>query len=284
VDRIGSIPPDRIKITPSLDPNPPILHSDEFHPPVPLPGISTAGGEDSPFIPSDGGELYFFFVGDVRQDASLQILDPVNGIWRSIRSGGTWQDPELVWLQAYGKLALNGCPWVEGEMMIFCTAREGYAGLSWFQARRSGSGWTDWEVMGFPPEHEVGELHLLGDELYFGSARPGGKGGQDIWMLTRSDGDWIDPVNLEAVNTPADETRPYLTPDGQELWFTREHQGSPAVFRSRRMDGAWQPEEIIISRFAGEPTLDAQGNLYFVHHFYEDGTMLEVDIYVAYRR
>jgi hypothetical protein len=40
----------------------------------------------------------------------------------------------------------------------------------------------------------------------------------------------------------------------------------------------------MVSSFAGEPTLDAQGNLYFVHHFYSGGVMLEADIYVAYRK
>ena len=30
--------------------------------------------------------------------------------------------------------------------------------------------------------------------------------------------------------------------------------------------------------------MDAQGNLYFVHHFYEDGVMLDADIYVAYKK
>ena len=35
---------------------------------------------------------------------------------------------------------------------------------------------------------------------------------------------------------------------------------------------------------ATEPTLDDAGNLYFVHHFYENGAMIEADIYVAVRR
>ncbi len=103
-------------------------------------------------------------------------------------------------------------------------------------------------------------------------------------MLTRTAGEWADPVNVVAVNTPADETRPYVTPGGGELWITRWYQGSPAIFRSRRVNGDWQPAELIISRFAGEPTLDPQGNVYFVHHFYVDGVMLEADIYVARRK
>jgi hypothetical protein len=86
------------------------------------------------------------------------------------------------------------------------------------------------------------------------------------------------------VNSAADESRPFITGDGSELWFTRYYQGTPAVLRSRRLGSAWQPPELIVSRFAGEPTLDALGNLYFVHHFYAGGVMREADIYVARRK
>jgi hypothetical protein len=284
VDRHEAIPSDVAKISPEEDQHPPVLHSDEFHEPIPLPLISTAGGEDAPFITEDGGELYFFFAADIREDPSVQVQNPVNGIWVSNLVGGAWQEPELVWLQGYEELALNGCPWVSGDVMIFCTARAGFAGLKWFRAERGSNGWENWSEEVFPPAHDVGELHLQGDELFYGSARPGGSGGQDIWLSTKVVGEWQPPVNISAVNTEADETRPFVTADGQELWVTRWHEGSPAIVRSTKVDGEWQEGEIIVSRFAGEPTLDPQGNLYFVHHFYDDGVMLEVDIYVAYRK
>jgi len=41
----------------------------------------------------------------------------------------------------------------------------------------------------------------------------------------------------------------------------------------------------LVSQFAGEPTLDDAGNLYFVHHFFtREMEMIEADIYVARRR
>ena len=33
------------------------------------------------------------------------------------------------------------------------------------------------------------------------------------------------------------------------------------------------------SRFAGEPSLDNEDNVYFTHHFFKDGKMIEADIY-----
>lgn len=67
------------------------------------------------------------------------------------------------------------------------------------------------------------------------------------------------------------DSRPFLTADGTELWFTRDHQGSPVIFRSLKINSEWQEPELIISHFAGEPTLDPQRNIYFVHHFIIDG-------------
>ncbi|MGD8279102.1 MAG: hypothetical protein PVH00_13785, partial [Gemmatimonadota bacterium] len=268
IDRHEKIPADAVKGTPATDPTPPILHSAEFLEPVPVPVISTAGAEDAPFIPVDGSALYFYFGADVREDASIAIRDPVNGIWVARSANGTWQQPTLVQLQNSDELALNGCPFVDGEEMLFCTARGGYTGVHWFRAEYSGGRWRNWELADFPAEYDVGELHIEGDELYYGSARAGGSGGQDIWRLTRNGDGWADPVNITAVNTAADETRPYVTPGGGQLWITRTYQGTPAIYRSKRVDGAWQPPELILSQFAGEPTLDPQGNVYFVHHYF----------------
>ena len=114
----------------------PVLHSDDFEQPVPLAVISTAGAEDSPFIPSGSDELYFVFVKDVREEVHIQIRDPANGIWRSSFVDGSWQEPELVVLQDSGKLALNGCTFVDKDFMLFCTAREGFTGLHWFSAEK----------------------------------------------------------------------------------------------------------------------------------------------------
>jgi len=43
--------------------------------------------------------------------------------------------------------------------------------------------------------------------------------------------------------------------------------------------------EVVVSSLAGEPTLDSQGNLYFVHHYSDAaGKLWEADIYVCRRR
>ncbi|MFH0837721.1 MAG: hypothetical protein V1880_00440 [Patescibacteria group bacterium] len=284
IDRYSKIPPDAIKELPENDFSPPRLHSNEYKKPVPLGTINTAGAEDSPFILADRKELYFFFTPDVSVPPEKQLLDEVTGIYVSKYSDGAWQEAERVILQNPGKLALDGCEFVQYDTMLFCTAREGYTGLHWFSAKRKNDQWTSWKNADFDQEFEVGELHIHDNELYYHSSKEGGKGGTDIWMLTNIDGRWQDPVNVEAVNSEVDDGYPFITADGQEMWINRWYMGTPAVFRSKKIDGQWSKPELTISQFAGEPTLDEEGNIYFVHHYYKNGQMIEADIYVAEKK
>ena len=287
IDRESKIPEDAIKVTPETDLYPPILHSDEYEEPVQIPyPVNTAGAEDSSFIMPDGKTLYFWFTPDVDVPPEKQLLDGVTGIYVSEKINGKWSKPERIFLQCPGKLALDGCVFVQDGKMWFCSTREGYTGMHWFTAEFKDGKWVNWKKIDFNPSYEVGELHISsdGNELYFHSSRPGGKGGYDIWVSKKVNGEWQEPENIEAINTKENEGWPFLTVDGSELWFTRSYRGSPAIFRSRRVNGRWQEPELIISQFAGEPSLDAEGNIYFVHHFFKDGKMIEADIYVAYKR
>jgi Tol biopolymer transport system component len=288
-DRETSIPAGSVKVTPAMDLHPPILHSDKYYSPVPLPRtINTAGAEDSPFILPDGKTLYFFFTPDPNIPAEKQLFDGVTGIYVARRERGTWTKPEHVVLQDPGKLALDGCEFVQGSTMWFCSAREGYTGVSMFTAEYRDGRWGNWQYTGdtLNKEYGLGEMHITSDgkEMYFHSSRAGGKGGLDIWVSRNSGGVWQVPRNVQAINSPDNEGWPFVTGDGSQLWFTRFYNGTPAIFVSEKKDGSWQEPELVISQFAGEPTLDDAGNIYFVHHFYRDNAMLEADIYVANRK
>lgn len=294
VDRYSLVP--ETKYTPAEDFWPPTA-IDGWSQPVSLPyPVNTSGGEDSPFILPDGQTLYYFFTPDVSIPVEKQLLDGVTGIWVTHRSGETWSEPERVLLSDPRKLAGDGCEFVSGNLMYFCTVREGYNGIQWFSAEFKDGSWQDWRYAGDElkqSEYEVGELHITSDgqQLYFHSSRPGGFGGRDIWVSQKTTAGWGTPANLgSTVNTSADEGWPFVSIDGQELWFlgqSTKGRPGPAIFRSLRLpDGTWGTSEEIISTFAGEPTLSSNGNtLYFVHHYFSEdlSTMLEADIYVSYR-
>ncbi|MDP2939421.1 MAG: hypothetical protein Q8O13_05020 [Candidatus Omnitrophota bacterium] len=268
---------------------PPVLHSSQWHQPVPLPGrANTAGAEDSPFITPDANQLYLWYTPDPQIPPEQQILDGVTGIYVSYKQGRVWSQAQRIILQDKGRLALDGCAFVDNNKMWFCSAREGYTDIHWFSAEFIQGQWQNWQhaddIMSVA--NEVGELHIAsnGNELYFHSSIPGGLGQSDIWISRKSDGRRMEPENISAVNSSEREAQPFISQDGQEMWFTRWHQGSPAIFRSKRNAQQWQEPELIISQFAGEPTLDREGNIYFVHHYFRDGRMIESDIYVAYRK
>jgi hypothetical protein len=282
-DRASAIPAGAVKMTPETDANPVVSLSPEFEQPVMLGStVDTAGAEDSPFILPDGRTLYFFFTPDVSVPVEKQLLDGVTGLWVSHGSGGEWGTAERVVLEDPGKLALDGCEFVTGDVMWFCSTREGYTGIHWFTARSINGTWHDWQLADFPADHEVGELHMTADgsTVYFHSARPGGKGGLDVWVSRKApDGSWGEPSNVAAVNTERDDGWPALSPDGQELWISRDY----ALWRSELVDGRWQTPVKMFAPLAGEATIDAAGNVYFVHHYYDGDRMIEADIYVAYR-
>ncbi len=277
------IPASAPKFAPENDAHPPVLLSGEFESPQPVPGrLNTAGAEDSPFITPDGGTLYFFFTPDLNIPPEKQLLDGVTGIYAARWEGGAWGQPQRVLLQDAGQQALDGCEFVSGETMWFCSLRSGFNGIHWFTAADRQGKWQAWKLADFDPAYQVGELHFTadGDGVYFHSQRPGGKGGLDIWFSQRQDGAWQEPVNVAAVNTPAGEGWPALSPDGNELWFTRSY----GIWRSQNVNGAWQAPAQIVASLAGEPSVDAQGNLYFVHHYLSGDKIIEADIYVAYRK
>lgn len=285
-DRMASIPANITKMTPETDLYPPIMHSPDWEDPVPLPyPVNTAGAEDSPFITPDGKTLYFFFTPDPSIPAMKQLVDNVTGIYVSKKVEGGWSEPERVVLN--DDISLDGCEFVQGDTMWFCTARKGnMRPIDIYTAKFEDGKWGHWQSVGrqLNVDYQVGELHLNGNELYYHSTREGGMGGMDIWVTRNESGSWTRPENVYEVNTQGTDGYPFVTSDGQELWFLRPYMGTPAIYRSIRENGSWSEPELIISQFAGEPSLDDEGNIYFVHHYYKDSVMLEADIYVAYKK
>ncbi|MDD5163671.1 MAG: hypothetical protein PHD95_05700, partial [Candidatus ainarchaeum sp.] len=204
------------------------------------------------------------------------------GIYVSKKTGQEWGKPERIILQDPGKLAMDGCEFIQGNTMWFCSAREGYAGVHWFTAEYKNGKWQGWKNSDFNPEYKVGELHITSDgsELFFHSDREGGKGGLDIWVSKKISGEWAAPKNIEAVNTAANEGWPFVTQNGNELWFLRDY----GLWRAKKINSEWQTPELMISPLAGEASLDNEGNVFFTHHFYKDNKMIEADIYTAKKK
>lgn len=284
VNRYAAIPTWAPKYTPLNDTHPSVLHMNRWQQPIPLPGpINTAGAEDSPFITPDGNRLFFFFTPNLRIPASQQVGDGVTGIWWSVKVSGSWSVPTRVLLGS--SQSLDGCEFVQGNTMWFCSARAGnFRGVDLYTARYIDGAWTEVKNAGrlINEVYQVGEMTISPDNktMYYGS---NGR----IWALDNVDGNWTNPHVIPRLNVTNDESLPFVTPDGTELWFTGDSTlgyPGPAIFLSSWDGSDWGTPVEVISSFAGEPTLDSAGNLYFVHHFLDNnGSLAEADIYVAYR-
>ena len=137
-----------------------------------------------------------------------------------------------------------------------------------------------------------------GLSLYFTSNRPGGFGGNDLWVSHRDCGDcaWGTPVNLgPVINSPAIENRATLSGDGHLLFFFTDRpggHGSTDIWMSRRADPnddfGWEPPVNLgpdvntataeQAPFYLQSAEDGAGNLYFARG---EAPLNQQDIYVA---
>src|SRR5919109_3637929 len=188
---------------------------------LPAPINSTAA--DFCPTPIRGGGLFFVSRREISGvtcgmgDIYLTRLNPGTG----------WETPEHLGCQADGgpntPLDEQKPSYVktDGPTLYFSSGPDIYS------SERHGDG-------SFGPPEPVAELNTAaidiqpnvrhdGREIVFASNRGGPTTGQDIWTATRKDvnGHWSAPVNLAAVNTAANETRPSLSWDGTTLYFGR---------------------------------------------------------------
>jgi len=172
----------------------------------------------------------------------------------------------------------------------------------WVATRTATNGpWSKPANIGRPvnSSHYEGGLTLSKDglSLYFSSNRPGGQGGLDIWMATRStpDSQWGEPVNLgPAVNSPDSERGPSISSNGLELYFSSsrpEGQGDDDddVYVSTRASTGdpWREPVNLgpsVNSFNNDasPSISADGRLLFFKSRRE-GSFLGGDIWVAER-
>ena len=88
-----------------------------------------------------------------------------------------------------------------------------------------------------------------GEKIYFVSNRPGGSGGNDIWMAKRaSEGKWEQPQNLgPEINTPGNEMFPFIRDNGELYFASDSHPGLGGldIFRATPLEANhWKIENM----------------------------------------
>jgi hypothetical protein len=221
--------------------------------PEPAP-FSRGGHSDVDlFVTADGNQIYFCsdrpLPGTV-PSAQGAAAPPAGGgppppppapprsaMWVVARTATGWGEPAWV-----GPVITSGMedyyPTLTREgTLYFSSNRPGGLGENdVYRARRVNGQWTAPENLGRPVSSEFREFDPLvaPDESYliFASTRPGGLGGSDLYISFRErNGAWGEPKNMgPAVNSPASDYTPMLSPDGKYLFFTSGREGQDDIF------------------------------------------------------
>ncbi len=79
-----------------------------------------------------------------------------------------------------------------------------------------------------------------GSVLFFSSDMPGGKGGKDLYSSHNVAGRWTKPLNLSHINTPYDETSPYIAANGVLYFSSNGHPGLGGldIFKVQTIDAS----------------------------------------------
>ncbi len=205
-------------------------------------GVSSTQWESHPAFDPVTGEFYF-----VRSSPAFEG-------WHLLVSHCTaagWSNPEP---PSFASDAVEADPWFtpDGASLYFISTRT-FAGKKgkdldiWRIERTAGGSWGAPERLPEPVNSSEMEWfpRLAPDgSLYFGSKRPGGLGGNDIWRARRDEAGRWSAENLgAAINTPGDEYEPLPNADGKRMIVATadgffESQLTPEGWSERRRLGA----------------------------------------------
>lgn len=104
-----------------------------------------------------------------------------------------------------------------------------------------------------------------GNTLLFTSEAKGGEGGIDIYKSIKTNNVWSAPVNLgKNINTPYDEDAPYLSDDGQTLYFASKGHpgyGNYDLYKSTYENGSWSKPQNL-----GLPINSPAHDIFLIQH------------------
>ena len=214
--------------------------------PVNLGPVINSGARDAePTFTAKGGTMYFnCFDRQGRTGSDICVSTLV---------GGAWTEPEIVesvsmdeYVEVEPLLSPDGM-----QLYIMSNRPGGLGGTDIWVSNWIDGDWGEPTNLGAAINSPYSDhcLYFAGadwDVAYWTSTRPGGYGGNDIWMSERIDGVWQEAVNLGAnVNSVASEHHSLPSPDGGSLYVTSvraDGLGGEDIFVTTRDDsGVWGP-------------------------------------------
>jgi outer membrane protein OmpA-like peptidoglycan-associated protein/tetratricopeptide (TPR) repeat protein len=184
------------------------------------PAINSGLDEVFPFLSNDQMLLFFTQRNINRNDENLLFSEWDNGRWKKGSSvGSSFNTGSPEGMSTFVR---------DGKLMYFTACQRetvmGYCDI--WEAQVEGTSIRNVKALNgdanSPRWESQPSISCDGSTLYFASKREGGYGGTDIWYSNRdADGYWSRPKNLgPRINTSLDEEAPFITNDGQALYFS----------------------------------------------------------------
>ena len=187
-----------------------------------------------------------------RADATFSYYTTLVSRWE----GGRWSAPEVApfsgrWSDADPHLS------PDGSKLFFISNRPVAPGAVeprgdydvWYVERAAGGGWGEPSHVGPPVSAdsatEWSPSVAASGNLYFGTVRRGGRGGNDLYVARWTGSGYAEPENLgDSINTRAGEVEPWIAPDESYLIFSAQGRADGAggfdLYVSYRRGGVWQ--------------------------------------------
>ncbi|PCJ25753.1 MAG: hypothetical protein COA96_06925 [SAR86 cluster bacterium] len=206
------------------------------------PIINTEARDAEPTFTADGKTMYFnCFDRQGRVGGDICVSNLVDN---------QWSEPTIVEAVSSEYAEVEPLLSPDGKQLYILSTRPGGHGEGdiWVSNLIDGE-WTEPENLDAPINSPYNDhcLYFAGENwefAYWTSTRPGGFGGNDIWMSEKIDGVWGEAVNLgENVNTAGVEHHSLPSEDGRSLYVTAVRDegfgGQDIYVTTRDENGVW---------------------------------------------
>ena len=192
------------------------------------PAVNSKYQEHSPVLTQDGSMLLFTSQHSLDSEEEVEREgEYLENIYFSERDkNGEWTKPKPFPLNGDGHDATVQLFDNDTKLLMYKNTKGGDLYTSSFENGKWGEPMPMEEINSYWPEVD-GYIDIVGDKMFYATSAENNGDNLDIFMARKVDGKWADPVALPSyINTEFDENSPFVSSDGQILFFSSNGHSS----------------------------------------------------------